>query len=392
MPDLPASPPPPGTDTLGEVADLLSRLVRIPSVNPRDTPRPAEREAAGFVARWLEAAGLEVRQQDMGGGRPSVLARLAGEDRGRTLLLESHLDTVEVDDMTVAPFDPKIEGGRLYGRGSCDAKASVTAFMLAVSRVAAGGQRPAVDVALATVADEEHHHGGIDHLLDGGLRAEAAVVGEPTRLRMVIAHKGGVRFRVIVHGRAAHSSQPWNGDNAIDRMAEVLDHIRLRIQPRLLERTHPLCGPPTLTVTQIEGGLGINVVPSTCTIAVDRRTVPGEEGEDVFRELAASLESVGPGRVEVPPADFISYPMETNAQTTIAAAMGPALDAAGLDPEAIGVTYGSDASVIGRAGIPVVVFGPGNIDDAHQPDESVDLAQVQRASEVIETLIRGYGR
>ncbi|HEX4213399.1 MAG TPA: M20/M25/M40 family metallo-hydrolase, partial [Candidatus Dormibacteraeota bacterium] len=301
MPDLPASPPPPGTDTLGEVADLLSRLVRIPSVNPRDTPRPAEREAAGFVARWLEAAGLEVRQQDMGGGRPSVLARLAGEDRGRTLLLESHLDTVEVDDMTVAPFDPKIEGGRLYGRGSCDAKASVTAFMLAVSRVAAGGQRPAVDVALATVADEEHHHGGIDHLLDGGLRAEAAVVGEPTRLRMVIAHKGGVRFRVIVHGRAAHSSQPWNGDNAIDRMAEVLDHIRLRIQPRLLERTHPLCGPPTLTVTQIEGGLGINVVPSTCTIAVDRRTVPGEEGEDVFRELAASLESVGPGRVEVPP-------------------------------------------------------------------------------------------
>lgn len=175
-------------------------------------------------------------------------------------------------------------------------------------------------------------------------------------------------------------------------MAEVLDHIRGRIQPQLLERPHPLCGPPTLTVTQIEGGTGINVVPSTCTIAIDRGTVPGEEGEEVWRELAASLESVRPGRIEVPEPDFIAYQMETNAETAIARAMGPALDAAGLDPRAIGVTYGSDASVIGRAGIPVVVFGRGNVDDAHQPDGAVDLAQVGRAAEVIEGLILGYGR
>lgn len=392
MPALPASSPPSGSDTPGEVAALLSRLVRIPSVNPREESKPAEREIAAAVAGWLEAAGLEVGQEDMGGGRPSVVARLAGEDRSRTLLLESHLDTVEVDDMTVAPFEPVVEGGRLYGRGSCDAKASVTAFMLALSRVAASGHRPAVDVALAAVADEEHHHGGIDHLLAGVLRPEAAVVGEPTQLRMVIAHKGGVRFRVIAHGRSAHSSQPWNGNNAIDRMVEVLEHIRDVIQPQLLDRPHPLCGPPTLTVTLIEGGAGINVVPSTCTIAIDRRTIPGEEGEEVFRELAASIRSVGPDRIEVPDVDFISHPMETNAQTTIATAMGRALDARGLDHRAIGVTYGSDAAVIGRAGIPVVVFGPGTIDDAHQPDESVELAQVQRAAEVIEELIRGYGR
>ena len=379
---------------LAAAEEVLGRLVSIPSVNPRDGDAPAEAAVGEFVAGWLDAAGLRVTRHEVLPGRPNVIAVLPGVDRGRSLLLETHLDTVEPDGMTVEPFEPAARDGRLFGRGSCDAKGCLAAFMLALARVARGGEsgRPAVNVVLAAVMDEEYLHRGVDHLVREQPHFDAAVVGEPTLLRPVIAHKGGLRFFVRTTGRGAHSSQPWNGDNAIERMTDVLACIRDTLQPALAMRRHPLVGPATLTVTLIEGGSGINVVPASCTIALDRRTLPGEDHDAVWSEYRRQLEEVAPGHVEVLEPDIVALGLESDPGSAVCSALGAALEGAGLDPRPVGVNYGSDAAVLAAARIPSVVFGPGSIDDAHQPDESVELAQVTTAAAVIENLVARFGR
>lgn len=374
--------------------DLLGRLVRSPSVNPRHGGGDGEGALAAIVAGWLEGAGLRVTVEDVLPGRPNVIGVVPGVDPDRSLLLETHMDTVETAGMTVQPFEARVQDGRLFGRGGCDAKGCLAAFMLALARTAGGGQqtRPPVNVVLAAVVDEEYLHRGVDHLVQGHRRFEAAVVGEPTLLRPVIAHKGALRFAVRTIGRAAHSSQPWNGNNAIERMIGVLSHVTGSMQPELAAHSHPLVGPATLTVTLIEGGSGINVVPARCTISIDRRTLPGEDHAAVWSEYRRRLEGLSPGHIEVLEPDSLAAALESDPDSAVCKALRVALEASGLDPGPVGVNYGSDAAVLAGAGIPSVVFGPGSIDDAHQPDESVELAQVARAAAVIEKLIATYGR
>ncbi|MFF8286914.1 M20 family metallopeptidase [Streptomyces albus] len=383
---------------------LLAELIAIPSVNPREQALPAETPLAEFVAAYCRRLGMTARLDEVADGRCNVVATMPGRRTDECVLLETHLDTVETEGMTVDPFTARIHDGRLYGRGACDAKGSLAAFLSALARIAASGRPPERTVVLAGAVDEEHRYRGVTHLLgtepgaevagDGsaqfGARCVGSVVGEPTGLALVVAHKGVMRCRILATGPGGHSSLPEGRVNPVETIAEVVRHLRDEIAPRLSARQHPLVGAPTLVVTQISGGSGPNVLPERCEITIDRRTVGGEEPLQVWQELKDELESRFAGLVEVAPphvVDFALPAQNEGAGAAFTAEFGRALTAHGLDPVGTGVGHGTDASKICRAGIPSVVFGPGSMTEAHTPGEFVELAQLATATEVLVTLL-----
>jgi acetylornithine deacetylase len=369
---------------------LLQRLVRVPSVNPRERNEPAESAVAEVVALWLGDAGLEVELKPVAPGRPNVLARLAGRDRSRTLLLESHLDTVEVGNMAGDPFSGVVRDGRLYGRGACDAKGPLAAMMLTLAELARSGPPP-TDVLLAAVVDEEYQYRGVSALLDRGASFAAAIVGEPTELDLVVAHKGCVRFPVTTIGRACHSSTPWEGENAIMRMADLLQVIRREVEPEAAAKRHPRVGQATFCVSTISGGHAVNIVPAECTIQVDRRILPGEEPRDVYAEYRERFQALAPGRVAVGEPSVLDYAMDTDPDEAIVRSLAAAARAMGYPGTIRGVNYGTDASKLARAGIPSVVFGPGSIRQAHGDDEYIDLRQLDAAVSILTRTISAFG-
>ena len=382
-------------DRIAEVHDLLTRMVRIPSVTVRDEGRAGtgEAELAEFVATWLREAGIEVATQEAAPERLNVIGRIPGRDRSRALLLNSHLDTVEVDGMAIDPYGAEVRDGRLYGRGSCDAKGCLATFMLAARRLAAPNAPPPVDLLVVATCGEESGGTGVTAYTealpqDHGIHA--AVIGEPTELRLVIAHKGGMRILVETKGHAAHSSQPWEGDNAIYRMAKVIRFVEETLVPELDQHTHPLVGSPTMAATMISGGIGGNIIPPRCRLQVGRRSIPGEDPRQIWEELKRRFEALDPGHVEVVGDRSGISAVDTPADSPIVLQMRRALAAHELDGTPIGANYGTDGAKVAPLGIPVVVFGPGSISNAHQPDESVALAEVVTASEVVTDMVRGF--
>jgi acetylornithine deacetylase len=253
---------------------------------------------------------------------------------------------------------------------------------------------PPRTVILAATVDEEHQARGVNRLA-ASVRADAAVVGEPTNLALAIAHKGCVRWRVTTRGRSVHSSKAFLGVNAIDAMVEFLGELRQAIEPVLANRSHPLVGAPTLSVCTIHGGVAVNVIPDLCAIELDRRTVPGEALADVVSEFAALVRAIAARHphldVAVDP-PFVSDPaLGTDPSAPIVRQLARAVEATIGDAVILGVPYGTDASKLSDAGIPAVVFGPGNIDDAHTTNEHVDVAEIARASEILALLALDRG-
>jgi len=365
------------------LTDTLAALVRIDSVNSSYDGGPGEGEIARCVRRFFDCRGIETREQEVFPGRPNVIARLPGRDATRRVILEAHMDTVSVQGMTIAPFDPRVEGGRMFGRGACDTKGGLAAMMHALASLHAEGIVPPCEVWLAAVVDEEFSFRGVVKLCEG-LAASAAIVAEPTSLRAVIAHKGVLRWRIVARGRAAHSSKPHLGVNAIAHMARVVlaleeDHARLAAQP------HPLLGPATCNVGVIRGGVQVNFVPDECAIEIDRRLLPGERAEAVlahYQRLLDGLKAHDPAMdLAMEPPMLTDEALETGAESAPAQVAGAVLAEMGLDPRPCGVPFACDASKLARQGIPSIVFGPGSIDRAHTADEYVELDEVERAFE-----------
>ncbi|MGW1023554.1 M20/M25/M40 family metallo-hydrolase [Streptomyces sp. NPDC002577] len=379
------------TATDEDVESLLRALVSIPSVNPRDghaapgAPGPGgETAVARFVHDWLAHRGVRATLEEVLPGRCNVVAVVPGRDE-RAVLLESHLDTVETDGMTVDPYAGEVRDGRLYGRGACDAKGPLAALMLAAAELARG-EPPAFSVVLAGVCDEEHAYRGVLGLLEhlGGRTVVGAIVGEPTGLAPVTAHKGVVRYTVRTTGRAGHSSRPGDAVNAVSLMAPVIVHLAATAPGT---PAHPLLGTATRCVTRIRGGTGPNTVPGTCEIDVDRRTLPGEDPAEVWRQDRAELTALG-GPVEVDAPFTVDLALDTPATSPVVATLCQVLADHGLPHDVTGMPFGTDASKIARAGIPSVVFGPGSVTDAHSATESVALADVTLASGIVTATLR----
>jgi acetylornithine deacetylase len=359
-----------------EAAALLGSLVAIPSVNPafRTPGAPAEwfgeAAIAMDVATWLRDQGVEVTLDEVFPGRPNVVAGLHRRNAVRRLLWEGHLDTVQATGMSIDPFRPETRDGRLYGRGAADDKGCLTAFMLALR------------------VDEEYQFRGVTHHLGRGEPADGGVAGEPTGLCVVSACKGCVRWEIEVCGRAAHSSRPEEGVDAIAIGADLAVHLRQVFGPLLAARAHPLLGRASLVCSLISGGEGFNNVPARCSLKFDRRTLPNETGQNAWREIDAEVRrfaaKLDRGAAVIMHAPFIdSISMEVVPDAAIIVAAGAVCRAEGLPEDVLGVPFGSDASKMTRAGIPTIIFGPGSIDQAHTADEFVSIAEVARAARML---------
>ena len=366
-----------------DVIDVLADLVAIPSVNPMGSeskePEFGEARVAEYVAAFLTRHGIGPERQTVSPERQNIIGHVAGRSREGSILFETHMDTVRVDNMEIAPFDPVQRDGRLYGRGACDAKASLAAMLVAL--VEARRRTPAVDVWLCAAVDEEYTFGGAAHLVRSGFRAGCALVGEPTRLNVVTAHKGAARWRLTAHGRSAHSAMPWEGENAIYKMARVVGVLERHAAELQAAPPHPRLGPRTLNVGTIEGGQTVNTVPDRCSITVDRRVLPGEDLQAVAGSIESLLRSQ---RLEnlVDVAEILrDPPMETPSDGPWARAVLAAARAV-IPAEAIAAHYGTDASKFAAVGMSSVVIGPGDIAQAHTANEWVDIAETRAAVEV----------
>ncbi|WP_147917087.1 M20 family metallopeptidase [Ruania zhangjianzhongii] len=369
-----------------EATTLLSELVAIPSVNPRGEALPAETPLAQHIADWCAAQGIEAVLSPVLDGRSNVVATVPGRDPSTAVLFESHLDTVETEHMSTPPFTPTVRDGRLYARGACDAKGPLAAFLTALRDVAHAPEPPPSTVIVAAVVDEEHAYRGVLQLLEdlggGPAKVRGAVIGEPTDLRAVVAHKGVMRCRIVAEGPGGHSSRPWGIENPIETVARVISYLAEEITPELDGHTHPLVGPASLVPSLISGGTGPNTVPNQCAVSLDRRTLPGEDPQQVWRELHDRVKAQFGSSVTVEPPFLTDLALDNDPRDPFLAGVCAELGSAGHDPAPIGTGWGSDASKIAAAGIPALVMGPGSITDAHTPDESIDLTELARAVDI----------
>jgi acetylornithine deacetylase len=296
--------------------------------------------------------------------------------------------------MTIAPFQPVVKEGRLYGRGACDVKGGMAAILGAFARLVADRPQRAANVVVSCTCDEEATAQGaraLARLWSDPSRAGSllsapptlAIVAEPTDLNVIVAHRGAVRWKLRTKGRACHSSRPQEGVNAIYKMAEVLLCLERYADelPRMVP-THPLCGPPTISVGRIAGGISVNTVPDECLIEIDRRVLPGEDPQTVIphattylrERLDVDFEMLPPWLDGASLSDKNNGPWADRLLTQIAAVAGPR--------QKQGAWYGTNASRIAATGVPAVVFGPGSINQAHTVDEWIDINELRQASDV----------
>jgi acetylornithine deacetylase/succinyl-diaminopimelate desuccinylase family protein len=378
---------------------LLCELIALPSVNPAFLSAgeaPGEnsigRELVGesrvgdFLAASAAKAGLDVEMQEVAAlpgstrkTRRNVFLRLSPGSRPRQrILLAPHMDTVGA-----APeqFRPALRGGKIFGRGACDTKGSITAMFSALSRVARAKQRPKqTEIVLAAVIDEEVGQMGSRALVKSGLKADLAIVGEPTCLQVVSAHKGSLWLSLETAGKAAHGSRPELGKNAVHSMARIVDLLQTEYAAILAKRpTHELLGKGTVSVGVIFGGTQPNIVPDRCTIRVDRRTLPGETEHSVASEIRAMLKHRGLHAKIGSDKNAPCLSMETDPKLPLVQQF---LKTTG-QRKTVGVKYFCDGAVLAQGGIPSIVFGPGDIAQAHTAKEYVSTDSLAKAEALL---------
>ena len=350
--------------------ELTAQLIAVDSVNPTLAPSGGgEAAVAQVLADWLERAGLEVHVDDVAPGRPNVVGVARGTGGGRTLLLNGHLDTVGLLEPD-GGLAPRVDGGRLYGRGAYDMKAGLAAIASAGAECAKRGLRG--DVIVAAVVDEEAASIGTEALLERW-HADAAIVAEPTDERLCIAHRGWLAFDIETQGRAAHGSRPDLGIDAIAKMGPVLVAIDALDRSLKTRPGHDLLGTGSVHASLIEGGQEYSSYPARCLLRGERRTIPGERREDVEAELRSLLGGSG-GSIAFP---FGRDPMEVSPDEEIVRAV----QAQTGSSEVVGAPFWTDAALFAEKGVPAILFGPRG-DGAHAAVEWVDLASVDRCRDL----------
>ena len=368
---------------------LLQDLIALPSVNPAffsDPQLHGEHRVAAFLESAARRQGLDVESQAVVPGRSNLLVRLSprGEVRHR-VLLAPHMDTVG-EPAYALQLTPVVRDGRIYGRGACDTKGSVAAFFQSLLNVAAAGPRPNhTEILFVGLIDEENMQLGSRHFAQHGPQGDLAIVGEPTGLEIVTAHKGDVWLRLRTTGRSAHGATPHRGKNAVTAMARIVLALETEYAAELAARpAHPRLGRPTVNVGRIDGGRQPNIVPAECTIDIDRRTLPGETEAGVRREIIALLRRHGLKAAYDNLRTNPCEPLDTCPDLPLVRSLTRAAGRKGTR----GVHYFTDAAPLAAGGTPSVVFGPGDIAQAHTEREWLAISQLEKSIQILERFLR----
>ena len=359
---------------------VLREMILIRSENPFDEPPREgfrEQEMADYLAGRLSDLGAAVEAREVRPGRPNVFGLLKGKQGRTALMLAGHMDTARTDGYADA-YTVRIENGRLHGRGSCDMKAALAAYLGVLKALRDAGVRLEGNLIVCGIVDEEYQMLGSKAIGRSGRMADQGIIGEPTRLRVCPANKGRVSTKIITRGRAAHSSVPETGVNAIEKMAKVIQAFGDYNAELLARPGHPLCGQGRFTPGVIRGGVQVNMVPDHCELEVDRRTLPGESQESVYAELHARIRRAAAGdpdfAYEITEPTWLIAPNDISPEEPVVAALRKGYKAIfGHDPGVEAFVAGSDAPYMG---FPTVICGPGSIRQAHTTCEFVELEDV----------------
>jgi acetylornithine deacetylase len=363
------------------VADL-SNMIRIPSVNPfgdNSTGHTSEAEMADYYEAALRNLGLEIGSHTVSDGRRNVWGILRGTGDGPTVLLAGHLDTVGVEGYQ-NPFEPKVEEGKIFGRGSCDMKAGLAAYLEVARQLIAHSSPLPGDVIIVGVVDEEHAMAGSNYFGLHGPKVDFAIVAEPTGLEICPAHKGQILVTIKTQGVAAHSSMPEKGTNAIYHMAAVVQGLQTYAAELSTRLPDPMCGAPSFSVGVIRGGDNACSVPDYCEIDIDRRTIPGEQHPAVVGELTAVMDAIAEGTPDfnyVLETPFLDLPPLATPETS--PIMNAVVQACSDVTDQATVRAFPGSTDAPNFNCPTVICGPGNLEQCHSLNEYVAIDQIEDA-------------
>ncbi len=370
---------------------LLRDLVAIDSVNPTLVPGAAgEAEIAAAIAQEMRSFGLDVELQPAAAGRPNVVGVLEGRSKGRTLMFCGHTDTVGVTGMD-APFSPVEKDGRLYGRGAQDMKGGVAAMIAAVRAIAEHGGLASGRIIIAAVVDEEHLSIGAEALVTRW-QADASIVTEPTDLTVAVGHKGFAWVEIEVLGKAAHGSRPKDGQDAILRLGRVLTRLEALDATVQARPPHALMGTGSLHASLVAGGHELSSYPDRAVLQMERRTLPSEPETTALTEVRAILDALtrdDPTFRATVSAIFGRPAYELPADHVLPQTLAAAIAHAGRTAQMVGASFWTDAAILGHAGIPSVLFGPGGA-GLHSTEEYVNVADVVFCRDVLADLARRF--
>lgn len=377
---------------------LLEELISLPSVNPehsKDVEINGESRVASFLHVYLESLGFDVEIDTVEEGRCNVIGRIGPDDPVKSIMLEAHMDTVGVAGMSIAPFSPVIQDNRLYGRGACDDKGPMAAALWALrdglaKKVAERG----IQIIFVGAAGEETGNLGALKMQRDGVGADWAIVLEPTGLDIVHAHKGACWFEIRLDGVSAHGSSPERGVNAINGMARVIRMLEDMVEEDRKKLQSPLLGGPTLNIGTIHGGEAINIVANACALRVDRRMLPGESCEGILSAVRSRLAALqAEGKIHTFDVTVVnkSSPFVTDHQSDLIARLAATCRKHAIDTKQVGASWFSDAGPLAEICGHTIVFGPGDIRQAHTKDEFIDLDSLQKGADILKTFFEDAG-
>lgn len=381
---------------------LLSRLVAIPSINPGDkrnySSEFGEKEIGDSLIDYIQKnmPYMKVKKLEVLPNRYNIIASYHRGEKYPTILLTTHLDTVDIQGMKIEPFRLIENAGKWYGRGATDAKGQIVAMLIGIQKafLDEDGKLP-LNIIFAALVDEEHRHLGVDSIVSSKVvKADLAIVGEPTELKIAAFHKGSIRFKITTYGKRAHSSTPWNGDNAIDKMADVIQILKTRVRQEVEAITHPFCGKSAISQNLISGGEQVNIIAGECTIHVDRRLNPHENWQKAYSHIKETiLNEVSKDLKE----DIVWHepylidpPLSNELQDSSLITLKKIMKNLDHNFEYTGLEFGCDASKIVQMNIPTVVFGAGSIKQAHTNDEWIDSEDLLKAIDIYAYIIRNF--
>ena len=372
----------------GDAIALARALIKIDSRNPTLAPdSPGEGDCARALASVLDDWGFSVEVMDAVPGRPNIVARIGPRD-APALMLNGHLDVVGTQGMVHEPFSAELRGNRIYGRGSADMKGGVAAMCAAAVKGANSDSDR--QILITAVVDEEYESLGMRALLAAGIRAEAAIITEPTRLAICPSHRGFAWIDVELKGRAAHGSRYDIGIDAITHAGLLLAELEELERSRENGTRHPLLGRGSLHASRIEGGVGMSTYPERCDLAIERRTLPGESGGMAVKEITDACERVRATHPQFEARVTLSttqLPSDVPVDSPIVKRLAGAIEREGAPVRVEGLSAWTDAALLNEAGIPTICFGPGDIGLAHAAEEFVPVEDIDLATRVLTRVV-----